>query len=147
MRVEIKIDKDISEPKVVIYTKEITQEIAYLASNIETNSKDYIIGTSNDGKKFFLNKLDIESFYAENNKTYARLNSASYIVNYKLYELEELFQKTSFVRISNSEIVNFKQIDYFSFKDSTIYIYFKSGNFTYVSRRYIPKIRKYLNIK
>ena len=145
MKVEVIIDKENEEPKVVIYTKELTEEVNGLVDSFKSNEPLKIIGTIDD-RKFFLNKKLIESFYAENNKTYARIEKNIYRINYKLYELEELFRDTSFVRISNSEIVNFDNVESFSYKDSTIYIYFKSGNYTYVSRRYIPKIRNYLRV-
>ena len=145
MKVEVLIDKNIEEVKVVIHTNELTSEINELVETIESNEPLKIIGTTDD-RKFLLNKKDIESFYTEDNKTYARIRENKYKISYKLYELEQLLAGTTFVRISNSEIVNFDNIDSFSYKDSTIYIYFKSGSYTYVSRRYIPKIKNYLKM-
>ena len=145
MKVEVVIDKKIEEPKVVIHANELSEEINDLVESLISNENLKIIGIANN-RKFFLNKKEIESFYAEDNKTYARIGENKYRINYKLYELEDLLQNTDFVRISNSEIVNFNNIDSFSYQDGTIYIYFKSGKHTYVSRRYIPKIKKYLKM-
>ena len=64
-----------------------------------------------------------------------------------MFELEELLSDTSFVRISNSEIVNFNKVDCLDVQGRiTIVLKFKSGEITYVSRRYIRKIKEYLNI-
>ena len=65
----------------------------------------------------------------------------------KLYELEENFKNTSFVRISNSEIVNFNKVKSLDVQGSlSIMLNFKSGEYTYVSRRYIKKIKDFLKI-
>ena len=145
MNVEIKVDENMDDSKIIIFTKSVTPELSSLITNIESNHFSKIIGTIED-RKFILNITDILHFYAENNKVYARDSHQTYTIHYKLYELEKILENTSFVRISNSEIINFNQIDSFSYKDSTIYVYFKNGNYTYVSRRYIPKIKKYLNM-
>lgn len=145
MKVEVKIDNNYREPTVIIYTSEITSEISELVKGLGENISEKIIGTLED-KKYILKKDDIESFFSENNKVYARIGKKFYKVNYKLYELEKLFQGTSFVRISNSEIVNFNKVDSLNLKDSTIYLYFKEGGNTYVSRRFIKTIKQYLKI-
>ena len=51
------------------------------------------------------------------------------------------------MRISHSEIINFNKIENIDFKTmGTLVINFKSGNKTYASRRYIPKIKGFLEI-
>ena len=141
MKVEVIIDKNIEETKVIIHTKELTTEINELIETLESNEPLKIIGTIDD-RKFLLNKQEIESFYSEENKTYARIRENKYKISYKLYELEQLLTGTTFVRISNSEIVNFDNVDSFSYKDSTIYIYFKSVFIVIFSQTYYITISK-----
>ena len=65
----------------------------------------------------------------------------------KLYELELFLDKKIFVRISNSEIVNFNKVKNIDFKMiGTMILNFNNGNKSYVSRRYIPKIKEFLEI-
>ena len=65
----------------------------------------------------------------------------------RLYELEERLAKKNFIRISNSEIVNFSKIKNFDLSlAGTITIIFKDGSKTYVSRRYVKKIKQFLGI-
>ena len=53
----------------------------------------------------------------------------------------------SYSWISNSEIVNFNKVENIDFKIlGTLIINFKSGNKSYASRRYIPKIKEFLEI-
>ena len=65
----------------------------------------------------------------------------------RLYELEELLDKTKFVRISNSEIINLKKVKHFDLSITwTICVRLSDGTAAYVSRRYINKIKKILGV-
>ena len=62
-------------------------------------------------------------------------------------ETGKKLDKKVFTRISNSEIVNFNKVQNIDFKIlGTLIINFKSGNKSYASRRYIPKIKEFLEI-
>ena len=70
-----------------------------------------------------------------------------YISKSKLYELEEQIKEPSFIRISNSEIINFDKVENLDLNiTGTIKLNFKSGYITYASRRNIKKIKEYLKI-
>ncbi|MEE3451384.1 MAG: LytTR family DNA-binding domain-containing protein, partial [Acutalibacteraceae bacterium] len=69
------------------------------------------------------------------------------ILRQRLYELEEQLNKYSFVRISNSEIINLKKVRNFDLSLSgTICVTLSDGTATYVSRRYVSKIKKVLGL-
>ena len=96
---------------------------------------------------YILNQDNIESVYSENGKNYIRSGNEIYLIKNRLYILEELLNSNNFVRISKSEISNFDKVKSIDFKISgTLILNFKSGNYTYVSRRYINKIKEFLNI-
>jgi len=147
MEIEFKIDKNINETKVVIYSKEMNEEVKSLMNKLEnSNSLETIIGI-NDDINYILNLEDIESFFTEDSKVYARKGDKKYRIRKRIFELEELLSNTSFIRISNSEIVNFNKVDSLDVQGRiTIVLKFKSGKITYVSRRYIRKIKEYLHI-
>ena len=148
MKVELKIDKNINDAKVVIYSNVINEEIKSLMSKLENYNYNFenLIGTKDD-ITYILEQENIESFFTEGGKVYARIGNAKFNIKRKLYELEENFKNTSFVRISNSEIVNFNKVKSLDVQGSlSIMLNFKSGEYTYVSRRYIKKIKDFLKI-
>ena len=147
MKVELKIDKDIMENKVIVSAKELNEDIINFVNRLKEFDETKIIIGFLEEKTFLLEKNEIESIYTENSRVYARIKDKKYKLKYKLYELEEILKGTSFVRISNSEIANFNKVESMDVKGSSVIILkFKSGQVTYVSRRYVRKIKEYLKI-
>lgn len=147
MKVELKLHKNVEETKIVIYAKELNEDLSNLINKLQNlEKKGKYIGYLED-KTYILDKDDIETFYAESNNIYAKVKDKSYKIKQKLYELEEQLKDTSFVRISNSEIANFNKVESLEIQGSTLIILkFQSNQITYVSRRYVSKIKKYLKI-
>lgn len=146
LKVEIEIKPGLKEPNMIIYTDEITKEIQQLADRV-SHTQNKILTGIRDQKIFLLNPEDIYCFYSENQKVFAKLERETLWVKLKLYELEEMFGGTSYVRVSNSCIVNIDKIRNLELSYSgTIEINFKNGEKEFVSRRFVPKIKKYLGI-
>lgn len=146
MKVEIILKPDLKEPHIVIYTGEVTKEIQQIADRL-LNSQNRILTGTKEQRIFILNPEEIYCFYSENQKVFAKTENGALCVKQKLYELEELFSGTSFVRISNSCIVNVDKIKNLEMSyTGAIDIIFKNGDKEFVSRRYVPKIKKYLGI-
>ena len=146
MDIEIKIDEKYTNPKIVIFTNELTKEISNIFDDLSSIDKK-ILKVYEDEKIHILNQHEIESIYSENGKVYVRCNDNLYTVKNRLYELESLLDDTKFIRISNSEIINFSKVKNIDSKiTGTLILNFKSGNKSYSSRRYIPKIKKFLEI-
>lgn len=146
MNIELKIDEIYKETKIIICTDKMTDEISELVSKISAVETITIKGYKDD-KMYILEQGLIESVYAENGKVYARFKNEVYELKNRLYELENQLSKKDFVRISNSEIINIMKVENIDFKLlGTIEFNFKSGNKAYVSRRYIKKIKEFLEI-
>lgn len=65
----------------------------------------------------------------------------------RLYELEERLAGRRFVRISHSEIVNLGQVTALDLGlTGTIRMTLRGGAVTYVSRRYVKKIKEVLGL-
>ena len=74
-------------------------------------------------------------------------DKGEYTVRLRLYELEERLNPHQFVRISNSEIINLKRVNNFDLSfTGTIRVKLSNETVTYVSRRYISKLKKILGI-
>ena len=146
MNIEIKVDEKYNESKIIIYTNKINEEITSIIEGISSiNQKS--LKAYKDDKIYILNQKDIETIYSENGKVLARCNNELYTLKHRLYELEDLLDKKIFTRISNSEITNFNKVENIDFKVlGTLIINFKSGNKSYASRRYISKIKEFLEI-
>ena len=147
MKIEFEIDKNTDETKVVIYAKQMNEEVKNIMNKLENNNNPESIMGLLDDMNYILDLKDIESFFTEDSKVFARKDSKKYRIKKRIYELEDFLSNTTFVRISNSEIVNFNKVDSLDIQGRiTIILKFTSGEVTYVSRRYISKIKKYLNI-
>lgn len=146
MDIEIKIDENYEEPKIVIYTKQVDKNVSNIIDNI-ANANQKILKVYKDEKMYILHQQDIESIYSEDGKIYVRCENEIYTIKNRLYELETLLDRRKFLRISNSEIVNFDKVKNIDFKIlGTLIINFKSGNIAYASRRYIPKIKEFIEL-
>lgn len=146
MDIEVKIDQSYTTPKVIIYTNEINKNLSDMIDEISNITHDKL-NVYMDEKMYILNQYEIETIYSENGKVYVRCNNELYTTKKRLYELEAILDRKKFIRISNSEIINFNEVKNIDFKIlGTLVLNFKSGNTTYVSRRYIPKIKEFLEI-
>ena len=146
MEVNIKLDPNCTQPKVIIYTNEITEEINDLAKSLSGVEYSSLAGYKN-GEILLIRPDDIIRIYAQGQKVLAQLEKDTAQLKYRLYELENRLAGTSFMRISNSEIVNFKKVVSLDMNMSgTISLKYKSGEKSFVSRRYIEKIKNYLEI-
>src|SRR5699024_5078218 len=91
-----------------------------------------------------ININDLFLIYSENGKVYAKTSDSTYLIKYRLYQLEEFLDR-NFIRISNSEIINIKKVKNLDFEVlGTIKINFINNTYTYSSRRFIKKIKDYL---
>lgn len=146
MKVEVNIDKNCEETKIVIYTKSVEDKIIKLIENLQIKETQQLNGFKDD-EMYLLNQVNIETIYTEDGKVFASENGNKYLIRKRLYELEEILNPDNFVRISNSEIVNMKKVKKINLKlTGTIILYFTNDNKTYVSRRYLKKIKEYLGV-
>ena len=91
-----------------------------------------------------LRKDSIIRIYAKDKRVYADTLDDTYLLKSTLYRLEEELPD-NFVRISNSEIVNADRIIRMDLNlIGTIRIYMEGNIESFVSRRYVSKVRRAL---
>ena len=146
MKVKVNIDEKIDEIFIEIYTPSKEDEnLRFILEDLKM--KKSVLNAYSKEKIYLLNINDIYSIYAENKKVYARTKDKKYIVNHRLYELEEILDGNKFVRISNSDIINIYKIENLGASiNGMITINFKNGEKEYISRRYLKKVKKILDI-
>ncbi|MCX4339104.1 MAG: LytTR family DNA-binding domain-containing protein [Lachnospiraceae bacterium] len=146
MQVEIKIDASCSEPKVIILTDTMTEEVNAIVQKLSDRNLPIISGTK-DGKTKILEQDELFRIYAGGGKVFAETNCGEYLLRLRLYEAEDRLNPAQFVRISNSEIINLKKVKNFDLSFvGTISVEMANGTTTYVSRRYVAKIKKLLGL-
>ena len=146
MQIEIKIDSACAEPKVLIMTDRMTEEVNALIRKLSEEKPRMLIGFA-DGSARMLDPQNLQRVYAASGKVYAAGNGREYLLRMRLYEAESRLDPERFVGISHSELINLKRAVSFDLRFSgTICVTLDDGTVTYVSRRYVSKIRKTLGI-
>lgn len=146
MQVEIRMDDSCVEPKVIILTASMTEEVSKMIQKLSENSPQILSG-SKDERIEVLEPGELIRIYAANSKVYAVTERGEYTLKLRLYEVEERLDPDQFVRISNSEIINLKKVRNFDLSFSgTICVELANGTSTFTSRRYVAKIKRILGI-
>ncbi len=105
MQVEIEIDSSCKEPKIVIFTDSVTEQVGSIVKMLSEEMPQIIAG-SKDGKIEVLEREELIRIYAGGGKVLAETKKGEYVLRLRLYEIEERLAFRQFVRISNSEIIN-----------------------------------------
>lgn len=146
MQIEIKMDENYREPKIIIMTDKMTDEVNDIVKKLSEEQPQLIAGFKDDSVQV-LDPSSIYRVYAQSGKVFAETSKGNYLLRLRLYEAEERLEKLSFVRISNSDIINLKKVKSFDLSFAgTICITLSNGTVTYVSRRTVSKIKKLLGI-
>ena len=143
MKFEVIIDEKYEEPNIKVYTSSMTDEVSIILDMIKSHNNLCINGFLNN-QLYIINLKDIFVIYSENGKVFVKTENATYLIKYRLYQIEQLLDK-NFIRISNSEIINIKKVKNLDFSFlGTIKINFINDTYTFSSRRFIKKIKEYL---
>ena len=148
MKLNVEIDTNIEEPAALITTPRMTEEVTRVVDFIsKLDDITTVISGIRDDKVELLEQESIFRIYAEEGKVLARTESGLYQIRLRLYELEERLDDSKFVRISNSEIVNLKKVKSLDLSFvGTICMELSNGEVSYVSRRYVSKIKRLLGL-
>ena len=146
MKVEVQLDAHCSEVTVRILTDRISREVQELMDRINLSTTDLLLGFQKE-EAVPLSLEEIIRVYTSSGKVYAVTEEGEYQLRYRLYEVEERVNPKYFVRISQSEIVNLRKVKRFDLSlTGTIGVLFSDGSFSYVSRRFVSKIKQCLEI-
>ncbi len=154
MKVEVIIKPGEPTAKVTITASELNKEINELLEFIGTLTKeeeketeDTLITGFIDEKVEIIDEERIMRIYSSNSKTFICTPEAEYRSRLRLYEFEDRLENKYFVRISKSEIINLHMVKSFDLGlVGTICVRFVDGSCTYVSRRFVSKIKGILNV-
>lgn len=146
MQIEIRIDPACREPKIIVVTDRVDEQVNGLIKRLSEEKPRVLAGFREEGVRL-LEQEEIFRIYASDGKVLCETGEGVFTLRQRLYELEDRLDKSRFVRISNSEIINLGQVKGFDLSfTGTIYVSLKNGTATYVSRRYVAKIKQVLGI-
>lgn len=144
MKLEVKIDSSYAEPKIIILTAAMTEDVNMIIDRL-SEEQSQIISGSRDEKVEVIEQGDLVRIYANAGKVFAVTDKGKYEIRLRLYEIEKRLHSGQFARISNSEIINLKKVKNFDLSfTGTICVELVNGTTTYVSRRYVSKIKTIL---
>lgn len=146
IKIEVIIDQSYTEPKITLMTASITAETERIIKRLSEDIPQMITAYKN-GKIEILEPEDLIRIYANSGKIFAVTVNGEYVLKLRLYEAEELLPSNQFIGISNSEIINLKKVKNFDLSfTGTICVRLSDGVITFVSRRFVPKLKKVLGI-
>ena len=154
MITQIKIEK-CDKPYCVIHTLTETDSIKAIAEQIsrmdERGRTTMLTGWDGD-YCIQVKQNEIFRIYSMDKKVYLETEKENLLLKLRLYEFEELAQScgwTDFIRISNTDIVNFSKVTKLDMSlTGIVKVNFTNGKDAIVSRRYMNKIKKeLLNLK
>ena len=146
MKLELRSDPALSETEVTVRAPARTPEVNALLDRLSAGDAP-LLGVCPDGTAVPLAPEEVLRFYGEDKDVRAQTAEGVYTVRHRLYELEERLDRQQFVRISHSEIVNLRQVTGLDLGlTGTIRMTLTGGVTTYVSRRYVKKIKEVLGL-
>ncbi len=146
MKIEVKLDENCLETKIIVITQRMTEEITTLMQRLTEETPQGIVGFDGDVVRL-LESSEIVRIYAAGGKVFAVIGNKEYVLHMRLYEAEERLNGKGFIRISNSEMINIKKAKKFDLSTvGTICVSLSNGDISFVSRRYVTKIKKTLGI-
>ncbi len=145
LKIDVTLDPALEEMLVKVLSPGETEELQALLRRLEEPRR---LTGFRQGTAVPLEAAEVLRFYGEDKEVRAQaLGGAVYTVRLRLYELEERLDRKAFVRVSHSEIVNWKRVTALDLSLSgTIRVTLEGGVATYVSRRYVKKIKEVLGI-
>lgn len=146
MQVEIKLDPNCQQTRIVVVTSQVDEQIYDLVQQLSQQSPMILSGFRGEDAEI-LDPAKLLRVYASEGKVMAVTTEGEYVLKMRLYEVEKRLDKRNFVRISNSEIINLKQVKKFDLSYAgTICVSFYDGTTSYVSRRNVAKIKEVLGL-
>lgn len=145
MKITIEALADGAEEEIIIRTNTMDSDIINLIYAVKAGRNRITAFYENEIVQ--LDSKDVYYFESVDNKVYACCEKKVFEIKQKLYELEEIYKQTNFVRISKSMIVNISKV-------SKIVPMFNgrlegvlcNGEKVIITRQYVANLKKKLGI-
>ncbi|MEE3362001.1 MAG: LytTR family DNA-binding domain-containing protein [Anaerovoracaceae bacterium] len=144
MKISVEISKNYDPPYAVIYTAAVTDEIRKIIDDFETGGAPIIAQA--DERYMVLKPEDVYMVRVENGTTVIYTKKKTFVSRKRLYELQEQLGG-GFMRIAKSCIINLSYIvSVEAGFGGTLLLKLSNGESDYVSRKYLPGLKRYLGL-
>ena len=145
MKITIEDRLDGQEDEIIIRCKQMDEHLLKLVYAIKAGSEKLTATRGTDIVQ--VAPKDIFYFEAVDNKVFLYLEKEVYETKLKLYELEERFVGTDFLRVSKSVIMNLSKVKSLSPAfNGRFEATMKNGEKVIVSRQYVPVLKEKLGL-
>ncbi len=140
MKIRTEHISNIAETEVIIRCREDSRDAERIAGALRLLDKT--ISGRKDGQIYPLPACDIFYFESADDKTFCYTAKDVYEISYRLYELEELFSGSSFLRVNKYLILNTDKLQSFrSTINGRMEALLKNGEKVEISRNYVPALK------
>ena len=147
IKVRTNISNEYENIEIVINAPEKTTQVLDIENDllrISSNTIEKVIGMQGNDI-FIINVSDVITFYSEEKSNFCKTKDGIFKIKEKLYYLEENLLQKSFIRISNSVIVNIDKVKCFNTDIiGSIFVKLNDGTEEYVSKRRVSDVMKFL---
>ena len=145
MKLEVHIDSHFQEEAVTITAPTLSTRVERIRDFVEELDQKGRLRAKKDGEAYLIESQLFQRFYIENRQMIGETMTDQFILTGPLYQLSEDLP-TFFLKISQSEIINTKEIDHLHFTSGgSVQIHLKNGSLAYSSRRYLKAIKEKLS--
>ena len=145
MKVEVVLDAACTEPELTLRTAAVTGEVEQLLRRL--SEQPPLLCGERAGRLEVLDPDALVRVYAAAGRVYAVTEKGEHLLRMRLYEAEARLAGRRFVRISHSEIISLRKITALDLSlTGTIRVTLQGGAVSYVSRRYVRKIKEALGL-
>lgn len=153
MKTEV-ILENCEAPFCVIHAEEENESIRLLAekiSHMDIDGRNFVFNGWDGDFCVQLKPENVYKIYSMDKKVFITNEKETFVLKTRMYEVEERLSfagLTDFIRISNTDIVNFQNVLKLDMSmTGIIKVILKNGEEVIVSRRYMSKIRSELCLK
>jgi len=145
LKLIIEDNSNVEETEITIKCREIDGDLSKLIETIRLFANT--IPGKKDGANFFVGLSDILYFETTDNRMFFYTENEFYETTLRLYEIEERFKESSFIRVSKSFIVNLSKVGNIrSETNGRLIAELVNGEKIIISRQYVPFIKKKLGL-
>lgn len=149
MKIDIELDPDIAETRVVIRARELDQEVEGIRRALELNGSGElrrVLGMRGT-EASLLEMADILRFHTEGRGVSARTADGSWRVRQRINELAQALDPLEFIQINQGEIVNLRFVRRLDLTlAGTVRLDLADGTSCFVSRRSLHAFKTALGI-